>query len=99
MIDHEDAPRLVFEGLDMWDTTQTEVPGTELQAAIDLSEKLLAADQQLWEDGVLTADELTDVMARVVVALKSAPVDSQQRAIGGPYLLWRTMTMAYCGSL
>ena len=69
------------------------------QAAIDLSEKLLSADQPLWEDGVLTADELTDVMARVVVALKSAPVDSQQRAIGGPYLLWRTMTMAYCGSL
>ena len=82
VIDHEDATRLVFEGLDMWDTTQTEVPGSELQAAIDLSEKLLAADQQLWEDGVLTADELTDVMARVVVALKSASVDSQQRAIG-----------------
>ena len=82
VVDHEDAIQLVFEGLDMWDTTQTEVPRPELQAAIDLSEKLLAADQPLWEDGVLTADELTDVMARVVVALKSASVDSQQRAIG-----------------
>ena len=29
----------------------------------------------------MTADELTDVMTRVVVALKSASVDSQQRAI------------------
>jgi hypothetical protein len=32
VIDHEDATRLVFEGLDMWDTTQTEVPRPELQA-------------------------------------------------------------------
>ena len=52
------------------------------QAAIELSENLLAPDQPLWKDGVLTADELTDVMARVVLALESASVDSQQRAIG-----------------
>ena len=32
VIDLEDATRLVYEALDMWDTTQTEVPSAELQA-------------------------------------------------------------------
>ena len=58
-------------------------PSPRATAHGDAGEAFLEIDAtpvQVWEDGVLTADELQDVMTRVVVPLKSASVDAQQKA-------------------
>ena len=77
----EDAKTLVNEALDMWDTTTCDVPSEELQAAMDKAAELLDPKAAVWDDDVLTEDELRDVMSQVVKALPSAPVEDQEKAI------------------
>jgi len=77
----EDALGLVNDALDMWDTTMCDVPSDELQAAMDLAAKLLDPAAQVWADGVLSSDELQDVMTQAIVPLKSATVEDTTKAV------------------
>ena len=48
---------------------------------MDKAAELLDPKAAVWDDDVLTEDELRDVMSQVVKALSSAPIEDQEKAI------------------
>lgn len=64
---------MVTEALEMWDSEEAEVPREEIEAAMSEARALLAPGTSVWAGGLLSYDQLMDVMEKVMKKVSGAP--------------------------
>lgn len=72
---------MVTEALEMWDSEEAEVPREELEAAMDEARALLAPGTAIWAEGLLSYDQLMDMMEKVMKKVITAPEAVRRKAI------------------